>query len=283
MQDFPNFLNQYTWNNTKDGDSSSLSLDDRGMPSPSDLSQGDSYSDGDGIADCAETTYSYLDNPSNNNVNVVMWSWCNIAGHDIDMYLRSMEWLLAQFSEGSSTYTDSVMITPASPHPRALTHPVKFIFMTAHANGGGKGDSSDTSNEQIRSHVLDNNRILFDFSDIENFDPDDTTGIANSSVNSHYYLDKRLNDTLDYDNEFPYNTGSRNGNWAEEYLSLHDNEELDKLTHGEGVSGYDGVNSCAHSNGSNNDARLNCVLKGRATGICSQDLLVGMEIKKYYL
>jgi ADP-ribose pyrophosphatase YjhB (NUDIX family) len=38
--------------------------------------------------------------------------------------------------------------------------------------------------------------------------------------------------------------------------------ELRKLTRGDGS--YPGAGSCAHSNGPGNDARLNCVLKGRA-------------------
>ncbi len=29
-----------------------------------------------------QTTRNYLDAPENASVNVIMWSWCNIAGHD---------------------------------------------------------------------------------------------------------------------------------------------------------------------------------------------------------
>ena len=87
--------------------------------------------------------------------------------------------------------------------------------MTAHANGGGEGDSSDVPNEQIRAHVATNSRILFDFSDIENYDPDE-----------NYFLDKLLNDALYYDSD---NNGSRDANWAEEYLARHDGGELDRL------------------------------------------------------
>ncbi len=227
LRAFPLFNNKYNWIDSSQGNSQALSLDDRGIPGVADLSQGDADSDGDGIDNWAEDTYNFLNNPDNYHVNVIMWSWCNIAGHDIDRYIRSTEWLIAQFSERGSTYTDNVMTTPPSPHPRASTHPVKFVFMTAHANGGGEGDSSDTANNKIRAHVQAYDRILFDFSDIENYDPDDTNNIPDSSVNSHYYLDKRLNDALYYDNTPPYNSGSRDANWASEYLSIHDNEELD--------------------------------------------------------
>jgi hypothetical protein len=119
--------------------------------------------------------------------------------------------------------------------------------MTGHANGGGEFDSSDTPNRQIRQHCQDNDRVLFDFADIENYDPD-----------GNYYLDKGVDDALYYN--------SKNNNWATEYLSTHDGGELDMLTTGQGVSGYDGVGSCAHSpeSGETSDARLNCTLKGRA-------------------
>ena len=241
LESYPNFGSTYAWSDTTQGDANSLSLDDRGMPAPPDLSQGDADSDGDGIADWAETTYTYLADSSHYHVNVIMWSWCNISGHDINRYLNSMEWLIGQFGEGGS-------------HARAAAHPVKFVFMTAHANGGGENDSSDTPNKQIRAHVAAHGRILFDFSDIENYDP-----------SNNYYLDKRLNDALDYDKTPPYDSGSRDGNWAVEYLAAHDDSELDKLTTGNGVSGYGGMGSCAHSDGgTENEKRLNCTLKGRA-------------------
>ena len=234
LKDFPAFGDRYAWTDSISGDSEHLSLDDRGMPSPPDLSQGDADSDGDGIADWAETTYTYLQDPSHYQVNVVIWSWCNIAGHDIDRYLRSMQWLIDQFGEGGSAV-------------RAAEHPVKFVFMTAHANGGGEGDSSDSRNRQIRAYVRQHKLILFDFSDIENYDPD-----------NNYYLDKNLRDNLDY------TVGGETRNWAVEYLARHPGGELDKLVTGNGVGGYDGAGSCAHSNGPDNKARLNCVLKGRA-------------------
>ena len=239
LENFPKFGTKYAWSDTSKGDSRSLSLDDKGISGTPDLSQGDGDADGDGIADWAEDTYDFLSDSNNYHINVIMWSWCNISGHNIPRYLRSMEWLIAQFGENGS-------------HERAATHPVMFIFMTAHANGGGEDDSSDAQNKLIRDHVTANDRILFDFSDIENYDPDD-----------NYYLDKDLDDALYYDGN---GDGSRESNWATEYLTAHDGEELDQLTHGDGVAGYSGVSSCAHSpeGGETADAKLNCVLKGRA-------------------
>jgi hypothetical protein len=235
LEEYPDFADTYAWHDTINGDTNSLSLDDRGIPGEADLSQGDKDSDGDGIADWAEDTYDYLSHTDNNVTNVVMWSWCNIKNHNITLYLNSMEWLIAQFDEGGSA-------------PRASQHPVKFVFMTAHANGGGENDSSDTPNNIIRDHVLTYDRILFDFSDIENYDPD-----------NNYYLDKLLQDDLDYDSD---DSGSVDSNWASEYLTRHNGSTNYKLTKGDGS--YSGAGSCAHSDGPNNDARLNCVLKGQA-------------------
>jgi len=234
LNSFPDYGTTYAWLNTSHGDDSHLSLDDHWG---TDLSQGDADSDGDGIANWAESTFTFLDNTDNYHINVILWSWCNIGGHNMTRYLNSMEWLIAQFDEGGT-------------HPRAAENPVKFVFITGHANGGGEGDSSDIPNEIIRTYVADNDRILFDFSDIENYDPD-----------NNYFLDKRLDDALYYDSD---DDGSRDANWASEYIALHDNGVLDQLTTGNNVSGYDGCGSCSHSEGPNNEARLNCVLKGSA-------------------
>jgi hypothetical protein len=51
---------------------------------------------------------------------------------------------------------------------------------------------------------------------------------------------------------------------ASKNFPRHKGGELDRLTTGNNVAGYDGAGSCAHSDGPNNEARLNCVLKGRA-------------------
>lgn len=235
LKNYTSFGDRYAWSDTSTGNSGSLSLDDQAFSgNPPDLSQGDRDSDGNSIADWADFTSRMLEETSNHHINVVMWSWCNIAGHDINRYLDSMEWLLAKYGEGGS-------------HPRAEAHPVSFVFMTGHANGDGQGDSSDKPNQQIREHCKANDRILFDFADIENYDPD-----------GNYFLDKRVDDALNYDRTRPYDSGGRNANWASEYLTRHPSSELATLTSDCGT--------CSHSpeGGETQDARLNCVLKGRA-------------------
>ena len=236
LANFSDFSSKYAWTDTSTGDSTSLSLDDRGIPGIADLSRGDSDIDNDGIAQWAEDTYDFLTDSNNYHINVIMWSWCNIGGHNIPLYLSSMQWLIDQFSAGGS-------------HARAAAHPVQFVYMTGHANGGGEDDSADSRNKQIRAYCSSHDSILFDFSDLENYDPD-----------NNYFLNKLLQDDLDYDSN---NNGSVDANWASEYLGRHPGSELHKLTKGDGS--YSGAGHCAHSNGPDNDARLNCVLIGRAS------------------
>ncbi|MBW1847932.1 MAG: hypothetical protein JRJ27_12495, partial [Deltaproteobacteria bacterium] len=86
----------------------------------------------------------------------------------------------------------------------------------------------------IRQHCIDNNRILFDFADIEAYDPD-----------GDYFWDLDMYDNLNY-------TG---GNWGVEWIAANPGSELTQLTIG--------CSSCSHSD-SPGDAKINCVMKGRA-------------------
>ncbi len=131
----------------------------------------------------------------NPEVNVVMWAWCSINGHDIDRYLANMETLIAEFGPGG---TDE----------RAATTPVEFIFMTGHSEGGSAVPQDAAA--QIRAHCEQNNRWLVDYFDIEAHD------IAGNS-----YADRGIADNLAYDG----------GNWAVEYLTGEDPDaELVALT-----------------------------------------------------
>jgi len=215
LDSFPPFGAKYEW--TDDG-SSGLDLDDGGIPGVADLSQGD-YIDEFGVTPWVTATRDLFSNPDNDHINVIMWSWCSINGHNIDRYLTNMEILVNEFSE------------------------VHFVFMTGHAEGQGEGGFIHTANEQIRQHCIDNNRILFDFADIENYDPEGS-----------YYYDLPMWDNLDY------NSG-RTNNWGEEWIAGNSGSQLAQLTTGNGVSGYDGCSGCAHSDDPQ-EANLNCVLKG---------------------
>lgn len=229
LESFPSFGTKYEWS---DNGSAGLDLDDYGISGCADLSQGDSI-DGNGVTPWVTATRSLLNNTANNHINVVVWSWCSIDMHNAQRYVDNMEILISEYSEGGSAL-------------RAAAHPVKFVFMTGHAQGQGEELYSDPdasgnghvhyNNQLIRQHCTDNNRILFDFADIEAYDPD-----------GNYFWDLNMTDAL-------YYTG---GNWGEEWIDANTGSELQQLT--------SSSSSCAHCDGPDNKARINCVLKGQAT------------------
>jgi hypothetical protein len=237
LYNFPAFGDTYEWS---DNGSVGLDLDDEGIPGAvSDLSVGD-YIDGNGVTPWVTQTRALLNNSANYHLNVVVWSWCSINGHNAQRYVDNMEILISEYSVGGSA-------------SRAAEHPVQFVFMTGHAEGQGENLYNDPqpdgsghihyNNELIRQHCMSNGRILFDFGDVEAYNPDDV-----------YYWHLNMQDDLDY-------TG---GNWAVQWCSANVGSELEQLTTGNGVSGYSGCGSCAHSGDAATAMTLNCVLKGSA-------------------
>ena len=94
-------------------------------------------------------TRNYL--TSNPDVNVIVWSWCGQAATttaNIDIYLDLMEGLINDYQN------------------------VRFVFMTGHLNGTGDDGTLNLANEHIRNHCKTKGRILYDFADIESYDPD---------------------------------------------------------------------------------------------------------------
>ena len=123
-------------------------------------------------------TRNYLS--SHTGINVVIWSWCAGVSHagesDIENYLSLMSGL-------EEDYPD-----------------IAFIYMTGHLDGTGEDGNLHKRNEQIRKYCRDNDKWLFDFADIESYDPD-----------GNYYLDKNADDGCNY-------TG---GNWATAWQGSH--------------------------------------------------------------
>lgn len=139
-----------------------------------------------------------------------MWSWCGQADTseaNIQLYLDLMSGLEVDY-----------------PH-------VTFVYMTGHLNGTGETGNLYQRNNQIRNHCIANESVLFDFADIESYDPD-----------GNYFRDKIANDNCDYDSD---GNGSRESNWADEWCAANPGQ-------------CPACNSCAHSR------CLNCYLKGKA-------------------
>ena len=84
---------------------------------------------------------------------------------------------------------------------------VRFVYMTGHLDGTGLNGNLHARNEQIRAYCSTNNKTLFDFADIESYNPDGT-----------YFGDKSPNDNCDYDAN---GDGSPESNWAIEWQNAH--------------------------------------------------------------
>jgi hypothetical protein len=151
----------------------------------------------------AARTREMLD-ASGNDRNLVIWSWCGQA----DTSAANMQTYLDLMSSLEADYPD-----------------VRFVYMTGHLNGTGEEGNLHQRNEQIRDHVAATGGVLFDFADIESYDPD-----------GGYFRDLYADDACNYSG----------GNWADEWCAANPGSELCASC------------SCAHSR------PLNCNLKARA-------------------
>jgi len=133
----------------------------------------------------ASSTRNYL--AANTDVNVIIWAWCgqvsNASEADISTYLNLMNDLERDFPE------------------------VKFVYMTGHLDGTGLTGNLHLRNEQIRNYCAENKKILYDFADIECYNPDGT-----------YFGGKKPDDACAYDTN---GDGTRDGNWAVEWQNSH--------------------------------------------------------------
>lgn len=144
--------------------------------------------------------------------NVVIWSWCGQVSSateaDIDTYLALMSGLERDYPD------------------------VTFVYMTGHLDGTGVSGNLNLRNNQIREFTIQNNKVLFDFADIESYAPDSASFLSLAADDGCYY---------DSDGD-----GSRESNWADEWCAVNAGDPLCTAC------------SCAHSRA------LNCNLKARA-------------------
>lgn len=152
-----------------------------------DLEEGDGYGSGWLDHDCGyypawvNETREYLDDPSHDDVNVIMWSWCGQASGRSEQEM--IDTYLAPMSQLEEDYPD-----------------VTFVYMTGHSDGSGEEGNLHLRNRQIRDYCINNNKVLFDFYDIECYDPD-----------SNYFGDKYVSDDCSHSG----------GNWAVEWQNSH--------------------------------------------------------------
>ena len=135
-----------------------------------------------------QATRNYLDDPQNAEINVVMWSWCSIAGHDVGAnYLPGMQTLINEYGEGGSKIGSG---------ESQREHSVSFIFMTGHAeleNNVGNGLPRDQA-ELIIDYCRENKFYCLDYYGIDTHDMEgnyweDAGDDGNSPTGGTYYAD----------------------------------------------------------------------------------------------
>lgn len=148
----------------------------------------------------------------NSSIGFSMWAWCGqVSDSDaayIQSYLNAMNRLESEY--------------PA----------VRFIYMTGHLDGTEESGNLHQRNNQIREYCLANNKVLYDFADIERYDPD-----------GNDYLNRGGGAGAD---GCQYDTG----NWGLEWCAANPASPL--------CADCGGADCCTHSH------PLNCNFKGRA-------------------
>lgn len=141
------------------------------------------------------------------DLNVIVWAWCGQVSHaspaNIETYLTLMNELEKEYPQ------------------------VVFVYMTGHLDGSGETGNLHLRNNQIRDFCRRRRKVLYDFADIESYDPD-----------GRYFLDKGADDGCRYDDN------GEKKNWAVEWSRAQGRTFA--------------VGTCAHTH------PLNCELKGNA-------------------
>lgn len=165
-----------------------------------DLEEGDGNDSGWMDHDCGyypnwvEKTRAYLDHPSHDDVNVIIWSWC---GQVTSKYVNNT--LYSQYLEPMAQLE--------------IDYPdVMFVYMTGHVDifHAGQVDfeldaNNKAANKVIRDYCIANDKILYDFADIERYNPD-----------GEYF--EFVRDNCNY---YKYPEGTQLGNWATEWQNSH--------------------------------------------------------------
>lgn len=169
-----------------------------------------------------DETREYLD--AHPDCNVIIWAWCGLVNpvteRDVlNHYLLPMQQLEQEYPE------------------------VTFVYMTGPLDGLGPDGAVKQANDSIRNFCEENNKILYDFADIEKYDPDMITNYQEYGADDECFYDP--------DGSAPYN---RTENWAANWVSQNPGDSLTQLTNQANSNDCDfGHTHC-----------LNCVLKGIA-------------------
>lgn len=90
-------------------------------------------------------------NLAGNDRNIVLWSWCGGVSDNTEAGIAAY---LAALNQLEADYPG-----------------VTFIYMTGHLDGTGPAGNLYARNNQIRDYCRAHGKVLFDFADIESYDP----------------------------------------------------------------------------------------------------------------
>lgn len=145
-----------------------------------------------------QATRNYLEDPDNDEINVVMWSWCNIAGHEVEAnYLPGMQTLINEYGPGGSRIGSG---------GGKRENSVAFIFMTGHANRDANVGEGNPKNQAdlIINYCKENKFYCLDYYGIDTHDMDgnyweDAGDDGDSSTGGNYYSDWQSSHSLGTD------------------------------------------------------------------------------------
>ncbi len=141
-----------------------------------------------------QATRNYLDDPENDKINVVMWSWCSINGHDVaGTYIPGMQTLIDEYGSGGS----KVGIGEGK-----RENPVTFIFMTGHAEA-----NNNVGNLRPRNQA----DTIIGYCKAKGYYCLDYYGIDTHSMDDSYWEDAGDNG----------NSGAYGGNFYIDYQNSH--------------------------------------------------------------
>jgi len=133
-------------------------------------------------------TRNYLDNHP--ETNLVLWSWCGqlswYSEEEVNDYLTKMSQLEADYPN------------------------ITFVYMTGHLDGTGSSGTLYINNNRIGAFCSAHNKVVFDFADIESYDPD-----------GNYYPD-----------------GSDGCEWCSTWCATHSCPRCDDCAHSQCINCY---------------------------------------------
>jgi hypothetical protein len=146
------------------------------------------------------STRNYLLDAAHADINVVIWSWCGEVSYAPDDYIPEY---LTRMSALEEEFPN-----------------VQFVYMTGHLDGTGLSGNLHQRNEQIRAYCRANNKWLYDFADIESYDPDGNYYLARFATDGCCY-DANNNGATEVDSNDPTLPVNGDRNWASDWQAGH--------------------------------------------------------------